>query len=372
MKELKLIVEKYEEQKNNGPLALATVVAVKGSSYRSPGAKMLITSNGRWFGAVSGGCLEGDALRQARVVMQTGQPKCITYDTTTDDLGVGLGCKGIIDIYIEPITDASFFTPLYQALSNRAPKLLVTVLGSADQMEFGKCLIEGAAVLSSTIKNEALHATIQNQIVSVLKDKGSSLVDVVSEGNSYQFFVERLMPVIKLVVFGGGPDVKPVTQFASMLNWEVVVTDECVAHTAPACFPHADVVLHSLSKDVVEKINFDPYTACLLMSHNYGYDKAVLKLLHPIGLPYIGVMGPKKRSKELLEELAIENQAIHSPVGLDLGSETPDEIALSVIAEIQAVFNGRDGGPLKEKKTPIHRRNSSFGHVFKHTLVLNE
>lgn len=356
MKDFKIILSEFNKvdlKKNKA--AIATVVRVRGSSYRSPGARMLITDDGRWVGSISGGCLEGDALRKARQVMTDNKSITVTYDTSEDsnqNLGIGLGCNGIIDVLIEPAADAIGF---YHSIVN----------------------IEEPVALGTTFSGEKFLIrhdsrptnTIDERLLSLFETKQSRTETI----DNVEVFLELVQPGIRLIIFGGGFDARPVSQLAKSIGWEVEVTDECVAHIAPLFFPGADK-LSLCQRDFVDRdFNITPYTACVLMSHNYEYDRDVLKKLVNTKAPYIGIMGPRKRFDKMLSEgLTLNDEQmsrIHSPIGLDIGAEAPDEIAVAIISEIQARFSNRDGGFLKNRDGAIHRRDSETDQVFKQVYL---
>src|SRR5688500_10169978 len=167
--------------------------------------------------------------------------------------------------------------------------------------------------------------------------------------------MELIQPTVSIIIFGGGFDARPVSQLAKALGWNVTVTDECVAHIAPLFFPDADKLSLCHRQHVDVDFNITPYTACVLMSHNYEYDRDVLMKLLPSSAPYIGILGPRKRFDKMIQGFSRDGirlsgddlHRIHSPIGIDIGAETPDEISLSIIAEIQAKFANRSGGFLK-------------------------
>ncbi|MFC5407874.1 XdhC family protein [Larkinella bovis] len=293
--------------------ALATVVGLSGSGYRRPGARMYITDDGQWVGAISGGCLEGDALRKAREVMQTQRARLVTYDTTDpegENFGIGLGCNGILDVLIQAIDPNDPENPLEtldRVMQERRPLTFETVL-----------------------PNEA------------------------------GLFVEALKPDIQLLVFGGGYDAVPLVKLAKQIGWRVVVTDDCVAHLQPRRFAEADELLAVQRDNIRQQVPIDRYSAAVLISHNFNYDKAVLRELLQTDIRYIGLLGPKKRGDALLEEVAevvkpADQNRLFWPVGLDVGADNPPEIALSILAEIQAVFRETSAQPLKFKNAPIHQ-----------------
>ncbi len=382
MKEIKNIIETYESlDLGERKVALATVVRVRGSSYRSPGARMLIRDDGRWIGSISGGCLEGDALRKARKVMREGVPHLEVYDTMDDEnnsLGVGLGCNGIIDVLIEPINPADEMNPVnwlkqISQIENKAA--MATVFKSENKAipAGSKAWINPSGDLVSG--SGALSAIVSGDLRALLKKNKAAVMDYPKD--KVEVFIEILEPSINLVIFGGGFDAKPVTAIARTLGWDVTVTDECIAHVAPANFPDADHVVYCKKDQVEIDMKFKPYTAAVLMSHSYDYDYSILRQILNSRIEYIGILGPKKRADKMfaqLEEEGIQLRKedgfrIHSPVGLDIGAETPEEIALSIVTEIQACFTNRSGGFLKYRKAPIHHRDGPEDQVFKQVFV---
>ncbi|MFP4088980.1 MAG: XdhC family protein [Cyclobacteriaceae bacterium] len=376
MQELRRIVEAYEQTLGSGKKsALATVVKVQGSSYRRSGARMLMTDDGRWTGAISGGCLEGDALRKARQAILRNQPSVVTYDTMDDEsasrLGVGLGCNGIIDVLIEPMDYLKAQMDLMQVfkdfLNTRRRAVIATVFNMEEAMQHQmgqRMILDSQGRESSHMQLAGLHDLLRPDMQDALQSGESSVkVYPVAEGR-VEVSIEVLHPSIELLIFGGGYDAAPVVKLGSALGWQVTVTDDCIAHTGSKRFPGACQVLHAPREGVVQQLEVTPYTYAVLMSHNYEYDMAVLPQLLKTSIRYIGILGPRKRYHKMLNELAMKGQAVsetdqarvYSPVGLDLGAETPEEIALSIIAEVQATHRKRTGMPLKDKKGHIHER----------------
>jgi xanthine/CO dehydrogenase XdhC/CoxF family maturation factor len=374
MKELKAIVQHHSSDKK---MALATVVRVHGSAYRSPGARMLIFEDGRWVGSISGGCLEGDALRKARIVMNEKKPLLITYDTreeSNQQLGIGLGCNGVIDVLLEPVIPSDKNNPIavfQQIIRCDEPVALATVLtGSA-------CSRKMLMYADGTCWSDLPVDTLQQNIGSLLQTLATRQKSYVASICGEEVFLEWIEPVITLLIFGGGFDARPVCAFAKQLGWNVQVTDECVAHIAPAFFPQADRLSLCQRSFIDREFNITPYTACVLMSHNFAYDRDVLKKIITSKTPYIGIIGPRKRFEKMRSELeqqgimltADDLHRIHAPAGLDIGAETPDEIAIALLAEIQSKFTGRSGGFLKYRSGPIHHRDPKSDEVFRQVLL---
>ncbi len=381
MKEQRAILEAYKKIEGAGKkVALATVVRVRGSSYRSPGARMLITDDGTWVGSISGGCLEGDALRKARQVMNSNVPMTVTYDTreeSNQNLGIGLGCNGVIDVLLEPVNALSNpVTSFEQVLNITSPVVQATVFGSKDYTG-EKMMMDELGRELHTFSSPQLTQIVRDSLLEVFEKRSSRAQTFLLDGEEIEVFLEIIQPNLNLIIFGGGFDARPVTQLAKSLGWNVQVTDECVAHIAPVFFPTADKLSLCQREFIDREFNITSYTACVLMSHNYEYDRDVLKKILKSNTPYIGILGPRKRFDKMLSEFRTEGlelasyqlHRIHSPIGLDIGAETPDEIAVSIIAEIQGKFANRSGGFLKYRNAPIHQRDSQSDQVFKEIFI---
>jgi len=341
---------------------------------------MLITEDGKWVGSISGGCLEGDALRKARQVMTDKIAMTVTYDTSEEsnqNLGIGLGCNGVIDVLIEPIDPAAANNPVTvfsDFIKTNQPLAVATIFSPKGASE--KMILDSEGNLKSHFTDAALSAKVEEDLKKLFSTQRSEAKKY-SIGEEAEVFLELVQPTISVILFGGGFDARPVSQLAKSLGWEVMVTDECVAHIAPIFFPTADKLSLCQREFVDRDFDITPYTACVLMSHNYEYDRDVLKKLLKSQAPYIGILGPRKRFDKMREEFAKEGiemhsselSKIHSPIGLDIGAEAPDEIAVSIIAEIQSKFNHRSGGFLKYRNGPIHQRDRLSDQVFKQVYL---
>ncbi|MGC3947517.1 MAG: XdhC family protein [Chryseolinea sp.] len=384
MKEFKSILKELDKlDLSLRKAAIATVVQVRGSSYRSPGARMLITDDGRWVGSISGGCLEGDALRQARQVMTDKVPQTVTYDTregSNQNLGISLGCNGIIDVLIEPIDAADSLGTVEtfrQLISAEAPMAMATIFGGPKDEVAKKILLRDASDLAGNVTDRRLSVQLMEDLEVLLRDRTSHARTYALDGIRYDVFLELVQPSVSLIIFGGGFDARPVSNLAKTLGWDVTVTDECVAHIAPLFFPTADKLSLCQRTYIDRDFNITANTACVLMSHNYEYDRDVLKKLLTTSTPFIGILGPRKRFDKMLTEYSRDGfrltetdfERIHAPVGLDIGAEAADEIAISIIAEIQSKFADRDGGSLKYRSGPIHERDSAGDQVFKQLYI---
>ena len=374
MKEIKEIIKAFEENKKTGnKLALASVVLLNGSSYRRPGARMIVNSDGKLTGAISGGCLEGDALRKALMVINQQKSKLVTYDTTDEDdatIGVQLGCEGIIQVLFEPILFNSTNHPielLKKSQSKRQNSVLITLFNSNEKGErqIGTCaLIEEDNTLTGSLPIKEIEEEMQKDINLAFTNKSSLFMDYHYGENSITAFIEYIPRPISLIVFGAGNDAIPLVHMADTLGWEVSVIDGRNTHAKQNRFEAACQVIVSKPEKSLEHITLDDRTVFVLMTHNYNYDLAVLQLLLTKKVTYIGILGPKKKLEKMLQDLEEKGFAlnedllnlIYSPTGLEIGAETSEEIALSILAEIKAVLSGHKGGFLRNKLDVIHSR----------------
>lgn len=370
MKEILAILDSYEKAKNEGKrAALATVVRVEGSSYRRPGAKMLVTDDGLLTGAISGGCLEGDALRKALSAINQQENKLVTYDTTDEDdakFGVQLGCNGIVHILFEPIDSGSEKNPLEllkQLVEERSPAVLTTLFSLVSTNQPGTVSLyrEKEALLAGSLTTEDLVA----DSMEALKNE-RSVFKSYSEG--LEAFFEFVPPNLHLVIAGAGNDAQPLVRMASVLGWKITVVDGRPAYASVSRFPDADQVLITKPEHVFDQVALDPQTVFVLMTHNYNYDLALMPLIMAQDFSYLGVLGPKKKLERMFNELGDTGffitedmkTKVHGPVGLDIGAETAEEIALSIVAEIKAVMTDRSARFLKDKKAPIHVKDTEI------------
>lgn len=362
MKEVADIINAFKIAQQAGKrTALATVVHVEGSAYRRPGARMLVTETGELTGAISGGCLEGDALRKALFAISQQQNKLVTYDTTDEEdakFGIQLGCNGIIHILFEP-NPVHAIMLLEKAMGQRQDAVLATLFSLKHGAQPGTCLLYTPETVLSNVADKTMEDAIVNHAAEVFYNK-SSLVTQYEQVNG---FIELLQPPVSLVIAGAGNDAIPVVEMAKILGWHVTIVDGRAAQASQQRFPKADKIMVAKPGEAVPLIAIDERTVFVLMTHNYNYDIAMLKALLLQDVPtYIGSLGPKRKLERMLEELneqgivLTEEQRsnIYGPVGLDLGAETSEEIALSIIAEIKSVLTGKKSRSLRDKKGPIH------------------
>ncbi|MUP47452.1 XdhC/CoxI family protein [Gramella sp. BOM4] len=384
MRELEAILERYDELKSEATgCVLATVVHVEGSSYRRAGARMLIDEYGNITGAISGGCLEGDALRKALLAWNQGPNKLITYDTSDEAdavIGAQLGCNGIIQVLFEPQDYQDKHNAcelLKKAVKENEPAAIVVLFNldkSGTQQGTGMVLTKTQSFATGNISSN-LKSVILGKAQCSLETDDPFFGEILIDGITQHFYIQNYRPPIKLLLVGAGNDAQILAQKADLLGWKVIVTDGRPSHANSQRFGSSCQVIVSKPEESLHNISIDNRTFVVLMSHNYNYDLAVLKLLRKESqVPYIGILGPRKKFQRMLDDLNAQGvdlaeeflNKIYAPVGLEIGAETPAEIGLSIMAEIQTVLTGKNARPLREKKSPIHDKS---GNNFKKVEV---
>lgn len=344
--------------------AIATVVKVEGSSYRQPGARMLVTADGRITGAISGGCLEGDALRKALLAIDQKTKKLVTYDTSEESdqaMTIQLGCNGKVHILFEYINDRDLLNPvrmLEQLIAERKNAVVVTLFSvrQRDRQPGTSLLLRDN---SRFIKEE------EDLAFEWLPHAGDVLqaqqTRVVTLGQT-EALIEFIPPPVRLVVVGAGNDAMPVVKAARLMGWDVIVADGRTTHATAARFPEADEIWVGEASLLTAHVPADDRTLFALMTHNYRYDLTVLEAVLQTPVPYIGVLGPKTKLHRMYDDLAAkgivlssdETDRIYGPIGLEIGAETSEDIAVSAVAEMKAVLSGKPGTSLRNRTEKIH------------------
>lgn len=374
MRELIQIIDAFKTIVSSGGVAaLATVVAVDGPSYRRPGARMLVAPDGRTWGGVSGGCLERDVARRARGVLDTGIPIVCRYETGGDedlldpssrarigDPGAALGCGGAIEILIERVMagQPGPLEAIARVIRDHRPEAIVTVyrVGGKLPARVGDRMF---SCEKATTTDEAVASILQDDLLDAAKfDRPGEARRHVLPGGWVDVLVECLRPPQMLVVFGDGPDVAPLVEMAQVLGWQVTVAGLRPAHILRQQFPTVRGVFSVSPDDPAADVVIPPDSATVVMMHDLRRDAAILQrlALHPPA--YVGVLGPRRRTERLLSTIPslaeVTPSWLHAPVGLDIGGDTPETIALSIVSEIQGMFARRQGGPLRDRDGPIH------------------
>jgi xanthine dehydrogenase accessory factor len=352
------------------PAVLATVVKVQGSTYRRPGARMLIEETGETVGLVSGGCLDVDLLTRARAVLHSHQPVIVSYDSTHDDQGIWgleLACPGRLHVLLEPVDSPAcrnLLSFVSGCLNRSANGIVATVISSESQGNTHpgeRLLINTSGVVDRQINDEILFARIYQDAEIIMRTLQPAHRTYEHADNAVEVFFEVVHPPVSLVIFGAGPDAVPLAHGAAALGWDVSVIDHRPAFATPHRFPYARTIV--AEREVMpEEFSLAPDTVAVIMTHNFSQDLFYLKHLLRTSVRYIGLLGPTSKSAPLLQRLCDDGvdlskqqrERLFTPAGLDIGSETPEEIALAILAEIQAVLHNRAGGFLRARKGPIH------------------
>jgi xanthine dehydrogenase accessory factor len=332
-------------------LVLVTITSTRGSTYRKPGAMMLIAPDKTYEGLISGGCLEGDLLQHASSVFSKGGAMPVTYDMRSDDdlvWGLGIGCDGVIELLLQRLdgdVHRKLFDGISRSLSSRRRVLLALVTKSESP---------GLSVGSLATQDEAGERFGDERLLDRLGERldatwpDGRFEHQVLDGASVMLI--NLVPQPRILLCGGGPDAVPMAAQVSSLGWQCLAADHRPAFARAERFPAATQVVHCRAEALAESLDLAAVDAAVVMSHHLESDAAYLRQLAPLvvtgSLTYLGVLGPVARRKRLQEMADCSEALVHGPVGLDIGAELPESIALAVIAEIHAVFNRRDGQSL--------------------------
>lgn len=360
MKELGDILLLWDQARAAGEDAvLATVVKTRGSSYRNPGARFLITASGLRAGSVSGGCLEDDLAKKAFWLSENG---CTVrkYDTTPDgeiaSSGYGLGCNGTIYVELERLAGESAGT--VELIRNVLHDRRCAVLAHRTDADHAgeRMTIDTSGRLRHTIASPDTAAFLETEAQTALRQLSSRTVLLPS---GEEIFIEVIAPAPHLLIFGAGSDAIPLTRLAKFLGWRVSVFDGRSHYLRREKLPEADTVSLRAAGGSAEKLRVDAWTVAVLMSHSYAQDLGNLTELAAYRMPYLGILGPRKRTVQLLSDAGLKEDsvtALHAPMGLDIGADGAEQVAVAVIAEIQAALNGRRGGLLRDRPGAIHAR----------------
>ena len=354
---------------------LVTLVDVKGSGYRLAGARMLIDGNGTSIGMVSGGCLEADIVERAKEVRRTGSPTIVSYDNTKDDMsvfGFGMGCRGVVRVLLEPARDNDVLDFIRTCFDRREKGTVTTLISKTGsvKMQVGSRMFsqhsgdEIQPHRQSFAELNGLSASVSRDAAVAMLENRSRSVTYRDADGSLEFFHEVINPPTAITIFGAGHDAVPLATLAANLGWKITVIDRRPAWAAAERLPEADEIIVSRPEEIADEVFTDPNAVAVVMNHNYETDLAIVRRLLGSTCRYIGVLGPKDRTRKLLDQMRDEGQdlaegtleKLYAPAGLDIGAATPEGIALSIIAEIQTVLSGRAGGFLKNRQAPIYDR----------------
>jgi len=355
---LTALLEFYRTHRADETLVLGTVVATEGSTYRKPGAMMLIAADSSYRGLISGGCLEADLAAQAREVFADGQTRKVCYDMSESDdfaWGLGLGCDGIIHLMLQRLdrnTGFGFLETLDQAWQARSNGLLSLVIASSDPghsagdfaLNCGNPFITGDSRLMNNTQ------THEGALFSGGHDMSRRYwqESFTSDSGKVDLLLIPIMPPPIILICGAGHDAVPVARLATEMGWNCLIVDHRSGFARVDRFPDSCEVHVLQPAELSQNIPLDQVDAAVLMTHHLGHDRAYLTQVVAAAVSYIGLLGPRARRDRLLSEIGASDVHVFGPAGLDIGAEMPESIALAIIAEIHAFLNRRDGSMLTQ------------------------
>ncbi|HAC62225.1 MAG TPA: xanthine dehydrogenase [Cyanothece sp. UBA12306] len=365
MHELQAIINAFELSKQEKKTTfLATIVNTFGSTYRQKGARMLITETGEMVGTLSGGCVENDLVEYTKQI--TNKPLLISYDATSEEdllWGFGLGCKGKVEILLEKLDHSLNLSPLNlinQCLKHQKQGVIATIFsveGKLDLKIGSRFLVYPDGNIYTDIQEKDLKNRLAADTILAKNTRQNTVNRHQLSAGIVEVLIEVINPPTFLIIFGAGQDVLPVVELAKMIGWQVTVVDCRAQEKSYQRFAKADQIILTRRQIISQQISIEENTVAVVMTHNYFDDHDIIKFLLPTKIPYLGVMGSKNRIAKIIEELnptKTQLEKLYSPIGLDIGADTPTEIASAIISEIQAVLTKRNGGFLKHRSQPLH------------------
>jgi len=356
-----LLAELDRWQASGEKLAMATLVQVRGSAPRLPGARLVLSESGAMLGSVSAGCVENDVYEHGRQVLVSGQSQLVTYGIEKEAaFEVGLSCGGSIDVLVEPFEPGPLWQALRLAVETRTPAALALAVQPA-ALCGRKLFVAGAEAVVGSI-DPALDAEVKALLRRACQPgSGVARVSSLPWGHTQaEIFIEPLLPAARLFIIGANHTAIALCRMAKELGYWVTVIDPRAVFATPERFPEVDELLHIWPEEFFAGRRLDPYSFVVALSHDAKFDVPALACALRADTGYVGILGSRRTHAGRLEMLREQGLGdadfarIHAPIGLDLGGRAPAEIALAILAEMQAVRYGRDAGALKDRQAPIH------------------
>ncbi len=339
--------------------ALVTITQTRGSTFRRAGASMLVLRDGRMVCELSGGCPQRDIALRAQRVIDRGQPALVEYGRHANlDVMLETGCGGELEVLIEPLReplDLAFLETIAQMHARRLAGAMATVYAVDGQVLGPRPLrlLEGDGIHWSNIENPSFRDRIAAELLPIRATRANAAVTrhVVMNGKRYDVLIESQPPPHALVIVGDGASARSLAEWSVRLGWQTTLVDYTHESTGEV---DGIRLINASPRALTAQVPFDSATSAVVMTHRLERDLAYLEVLLETSIGYLGVIGSRQRTARVREAFPQTQARLHAPAGLDVGSETPHEIAMAVAAEILAVRNGRDGGPLSHSQTPIH------------------
>jgi xanthine/CO dehydrogenase XdhC/CoxF family maturation factor len=335
-------------------VALATVVRVRGSAYRHEGAKLAVADDSSTAGNVSGGCLEQDVREVALGVIRSQRPELKSYCSSADEIAawdLGVGCEGEVEVLVEPAREAQ---PRERELLDRREPFAVCTLLPTEAEGGGNRLVVTAGAADGDLGSPDRTARAARRARELFATAQSGLHELAGRA----VFIDVFEPPPQLVVIGAGDDARPLVRFAADVGFRVVVVDRRPGYLTAERFPAAAALVDTTGEDLARTLPLDPACYAIVMTHNFADDQAYLAALVRTPVGYIGMLGPRQRTERILRTVGttgpLDEARLYGPVGLDIGTDGAEQVALAVIAEILAVRSGRRARSLRERTVPIH------------------
>lgn len=339
-------------------IALATLIAVRGSAPRRPGARLAVTRSGKMSGSVSGGCVESDLIDKSMEVLRDAEPRLETYGIS-DEQGfeVGLSCGGSIDVLVEPLVWDETLSATSEALRSRVPAALGI---GCDPVLRGRRIAVFAHDRSVGSVDSSTDEAIEAEARRLLPFGGSKLLELPMQGGEAKVFIEAFAPPSRLFIVGATHAAVALCRMAKLVGFHVTIVDPRSVYATRERLPEADEIRRAWPDQGLDENELDEYSYLVSLTHDVKFDQPTLLKALRSSARYIGAIGSRsthERRKSQLREQGFDDSdlsRIHSPIGLDIGSRTPEEIAVSILAEMLAVRYGRNAAPLKDRMTAIH------------------
>lgn len=367
MRDLRSILE-HRSSREGRDQVLGTVVDVAGSSYRRPGARMLVDRDGERVGLISGGCLERDVVKRAFEWTEEGA-RTVLFDTRSDELHpegpYGTGCEGVVKILLERVgpDDASPLSMLRDVIEGRESRTAATVFAAeGEESLVGERFMHGGE--GSRLSNipRPLRTELHDVLAEAEEWSRPKSVTLTADPLRIRLLVEPLRPPIDLVVFGAGDDARPVARLAGDMGWDVRVADPRASLATSSRFPGARELYTDPAEVLADRVDVGDQSYVVVMTHDFEMDAELIPDLLESEAPYVGLLGPRSRTRRLIERLRDRGRLpdpdrldrLQTPVGLDLGAEAPSEVALSIVSAVLAADKGGSGEPLQQREGRIH------------------
>ena len=362
MRELRDILDVWTSRPDE-TFVLATVVDVLGSSYRKPGARMLIERDGTRHGLISGGCLEKDVARQAFGWTEEG-PRTVVFDTRSNELHprgpYGTGCEGVVQVLLERVGPdrPEPMEALEALLEGGSPRSLATV--------FASCADDSLVGTHLTPPDASWPAAIPERVADILSESADAsrpqTVELDAGGGALKLLVEPLRPPLDLLIFGAGDDVRPLVGLADEMGWNVRVASPRSTLATAQRFPKAREIVTDPVDVLIDNVDVCSHTSVVIMTHDFDADAALVPAMLASEAAFVGLLGPRSRTRRLIEQMRDEGrlpepsalERLQTPLGLDLGGESPAEVALSIVSAVLADRRGGAGVPLQDQQGRIH------------------